>query len=100
MQRLYDIAVNWYRANWPDNNRRYVVLQQYRDLGMTKRALLADLALRANLFAPIRAENDRQAAIEEGRRQLALEIFKMANTDIDVLWEQIEKRPTKGDKVR
>lgn len=100
MQRLYDNAVNWFRAMWPENNRRWLVLQQYRDLGTTKRALLADLALRANLFAPIRAEHDRQAAIEEGRRQLALEIFKMANIDVEVLWEQIEKRPTKGEKVK
>ncbi|KQW22142.1 hypothetical protein ASC80_01725 [Afipia sp. Root123D2] len=92
--RLYDTAVNWFAAMWPDGGRRRVVLEQYRMLG-TQRALLADIALRANLFGPIRAETDRQAAIEEGRRQLALEIFKTAKTDIDQLWEQIEKRPSK-----
>jgi hypothetical protein len=97
--RLYDIAVNWFRATWPDPGRRRIVLEQYRDLG-SKHALLADIALRANLFAPIRAETDRQAAIEEGRRQLALEIFKTAKTDIDLLWAQIEKRPSNPGETR
>lgn len=95
--RLYDIAVTWFRATWPEANRRRVVLEQYRYLG-TQHALLADIALRANLFQPIRAENDRQAAIEEGRRQLALEIFKTANTDIELLWAQIEKRPSNREE--
>lgn len=97
--KLYDIAVNWFAAMWPDGGRRRVVLEQYRDLG-TKQTLLADIALRANLFGPIRAESDRQAWIEEGRRQLAVEIFKMARTDIDLLWAQIEKRPSKAGEKR
>jgi hypothetical protein len=91
--QLYDLAVNWFRASWPDAARRRLVLEQYRILGSHK-ALLADIALRANVFGPIRADSDRQAWIEEGRRQLALEIFKTAQTDIEVLWQQIEKRPS------
>lgn len=97
--RLYDLAPNWFRAAWPDASRRRLVLEQYRTLG-TQHALLADIALRANLFQPIRAENDRQAAIEEGRRQLALEIFKTAKTDIDLLWSQIEKRPSNSGETK
>ena len=96
--RLYDSAVNWFPAMWPVTARRRIVLEQYRNLG-TKPELLADIALRANLFGPIRAETDRQAWIEEGRRQLAVELFKMARTDVDLLWAQIEKRPSKaGEK--
>lgn len=97
--RLYDIATTWFRATWPDPSRRRLVIEQYRNLG-TQHALLADIALRANLFQPIRAETERQAAIEEGRRQLALEIFKTAKTDIDLLWEQIEKRPSSTGEAR
>ncbi|NUU41383.1 hypothetical protein [Tardiphaga robiniae] len=98
IRRLYDLAPNWFRQMWPDVVRRRVVLEQYRSLS-TKPELLADIALRANLFVPIRAENDRQAWIEEGRRQLAIEIFKMARADIDLLWQQIEKRPSNpGEK--
>ncbi len=93
--RLYDSAVQWFAAMWPDGGRRRVVLENYRTLGGMP-VLLADIALRANVFGPIRAETDRQAAIEEGRRQLAIEIFKVAKTDIDLLWEQIEKRPRKA----
>ncbi len=100
MRALYDLAVNWFPAMWPDGGRRRVVLEQYRTLG-TMKVLLADIALRANVFVPIRAETDRQAWIEEGRRQLALEIFKTAQTDIDLLWAQIEKRTSKpGEKIR
>lgn len=90
--RLYDIPVAWFRAMWPTSTRRRVLLEQYRELG-SKKTLLSDIALRANVWGPIRAETDRQAWIEEGRRQLALEIFKTANSDIDQLWEQIERRP-------
>lgn len=97
--KIYDGAVNWYRTIWPDAGRRREVLEQYRELG-ARRALLADLALRANVFGPIRAESDRQAWIEEGRRQLAVEIFKMAKTDIDLLWAQIEKRPSQPGEKR
>lgn len=93
--RLYDLAPNWFRQMWPDVARRRVVLEQYRSLG-AKPELLADIALRANVFAPIRAETDRQAWIEEGRRQLAIELFKLARTDIELLWAQIEKRPSKA----
>lgn len=98
MQLLYDLAAKWFPAMWPDARRRRDVLEQYRALG-TMKLLLADIALRANVLVPIRAETDRQAWIEEGRRQLALEIFKTAQTDIDLLWAQIEKRPSNpGEK--
>lgn len=90
-ERWSDHPVTWFGAMWSNISRRRVVLEQYRNLG-TMKPLLADIALRANLFAPIRSDSDRQGAMEEGRRQLALEIFKMAKIDIDLLWEQIEKR--------
>lgn len=96
---VYDLAVNWFAAMWPDKARRRVVLEQYRNLG-TQKALLADIALRANVFSPIRTDSDRQAFIEEGRRQLAVEIFKTAQTDIDLLWAQIEKRPSNTGETR
>lgn len=98
-EALYDLAVKWFPAMWPDKSRRRVVLEQYRTLGSMK-ALLTDIALRANVFVPIRADSDRQAWIEEGRRQLALEIFKTAQTDIDLLWAQIEKRPSNPGETK
>lgn len=97
--KLYDIAKHWFQIYWPDKSRRRVLFEQYRDLG-TKKTLLADIALRANVFAPIRAETDRQAWIEEGRRQLALEIIKTAQTDLDQLWDLIERRPSKTGEKR
>jgi hypothetical protein len=87
-----------FRAMWPD--AAAVAWCWSNTAPRHQQALLADIALRANVFGPIRAETDRQAWIEEGRRQLALEIFKTAKTDIDLLWAQIEKRPSNTGETK
>ncbi len=54
--------------------------------------MLTDIALRNNVFAPILANNPHDAAVLEGRRQCALEIFKLCNVDVDRLFARTEKQ--------
>jgi hypothetical protein len=75
----------WFAAYWPNAARRWKVLNGYR--GIDKETL-ADIALRNSVFAPIREGDAHKAAIAEGRRQCALEIFKLANVDVSELFER------------
>lgn len=76
----------WFRQVWPTAARRSAVLEGYRTLGTQLRPTLTDIALRNYVFA------DAPDQVAEGRRRCALEIFKLANTDIDQLWELVEKK--------
>lgn len=78
---------------WPTKARRERALQGYRALGMQHRETLADIAYRNNVFneLPLGMRRD-DVLIAEGRRRCAIEICKLANMDVDLLWEQIEKR--------
>lgn len=86
---------HWFYQAWPNGQKRWKVLTGYRAID---KATLADIALQNNVFAPIHADGEYAAGVEEGKRQAALKIFKLANIDLDQLWEQIERRtqPTKG----
>jgi hypothetical protein len=86
---------HWFYQAWPSAAKRWQVLSGYRSID---KATLADIALQNNLFAPIRAESEFEAGVEEGKRQAALKIFKLANINIEQLWAQIERRTetTKG----
>ncbi|MFT4115430.1 hypothetical protein [Bradyrhizobium sp.] len=59
-------------------------------------ATLADIALRNNVFAPINEPDAHKAAIAEGRRQAALEIFKLANIDPATLFDRTKIDRTSG----
>jgi hypothetical protein len=83
---------NWFRQIWPDAQKRWSVLQGYRAIGTQHQIVLTDIALRNNVFAPILANNPHDAAIAEGRRQCALDIFKLCNMDVAQLFARTEKQ--------
>jgi hypothetical protein len=77
----YENWPRWFASIWPDQQRRWTIINGYRAFGANHPTVLADIALRNNVFAPIRENDAHKAAIAEGRRQCALEIFKLANVD-------------------
>lgn len=87
----------WFATVWPKANRRWVVLQGYRALADSYKDTLADIAVRNYVFAPNHAANDREAWIAEGRRQCALEIFKLAHIDPATLFERTKVDRTTGE---
>lgn len=98
MKKLGMVIENWPRwfaAIWPNAQRRWVIINQYRGLG---KEMLADIALRNGVFAPNREESDRMAWIAEGRRQCALEIIKLANAKHDELYALTLRDRTTGDR--
>jgi hypothetical protein len=94
----YENWPQWFRAMWPNAQRRWVIINSYRAIGQAHPSVLADIALRNNVFAPIRENDPHKAAIAEGRRQCALEIFKLANVDPVTLFDltQVDRKP--GEK--
>lgn len=95
MQKFsYENWPRWFAAMWPDSQRRWVIINGYRVIGANHPNVLADIALRNNVFAPIRENDPHKAAIAEGRRQCALEIFKLANIDPNTLFArtQVERK--------
>ena len=90
----------WFAAIWPNAQRRWLVLNQYRALGTLSQAMLADIAIRNNVFSPIRENDAHLAAIAEGRRQCALEIFKLSRVDAEKLFEQTQNlRTNQGNRT-
>ncbi|UPJ43925.1 hypothetical protein IVB40_07600 [Bradyrhizobium sp. 40] len=87
---------NWFRTVWGDDQRRMEVIRGYIAFGGQFKATLADIALRNHVFAPINEPNAHLAAIAEGRRQCALEIFKLANVDHLALFELTKIDRTQG----
>src|SRR3954469_11758447 len=94
----YENWPQWFRSMWPNAQRRWVIINEYQALGRNHPSLMADIALRNNVFAPIREGDAHKAAVAEGRRQCALEIFKLANMDPASLFEltQVNRKP--GDQ--
>lgn len=87
----------WFSTVWPDLSRRLRVLQGYRALELNYKDTLADIAVRNYVFAPNHAANDREAWIAEGRRQCALEIFKLAQIDTASLFERTKVDRSTGE---
>jgi hypothetical protein len=107
MRRIkYENWPHWFRTVWGDDQRRMEVLRgyaafkaaRYSELDRRARLALADIALRNNVFAPINEPDPHLAAIAEGRRQCALEIFKLASVDIASLFELTKIDRTQGGK--
>jgi hypothetical protein len=88
MTPLIERWPRWFRAMWPDEQKRWAVLQGYLALATHHEATLTDIALRNNVFAPNPERDVYRAGIAEGRRQCALEIFKLANIDTAKLFER------------
>lgn len=81
----------WFAAMWPNAQRRWVVINSYRGLGTHHKEMLADIALRGGVFSSNRESDPFLAGVAEGRRQTALEIFKLARIDHDKLFELTQK---------
>lgn len=82
----------WFAAFWPTTGNAQRVIDGYQAMGQN-RELMADIALRGSLFTadynPARTARDD--AIAEGRRQFALEVFKLAKMDPADIYGLIEK---------
>lgn len=94
----YENWPHWFRTVWGDDQRRMEVLRGYIAFGSQFKATMADIAVRNNVFAPINEPNPHLAAIAEGRRQCALEIFKLASIDHAALFEMTKIDRTQGGK--
>lgn len=90
--------VKWFQQMWPFDQGRRAVLAEYAGLGGSK-YLLADIALRGHVWsvAPRAAGDVFQDGVNEGRRQLANEIIRLANERPDRLWGFVAKKPAPRD---
>lgn len=96
MKIAYENWPRWFASYWPRAERRWVVINGYRAFATVHPHVLADIALRNNVFAAIRENDPHKAAIAEGRRQCALEIFKLANIDPATLFDHTQVDRTTG----
>lgn len=88
-------TMNLMRQCWPFNSKTDRVLEGYQVLGRQHALTLADIALRNGLFASLPPDADAIAlARAEGRREAALEIFALSNTDAGALFALIETKPS------
>jgi hypothetical protein len=94
----YESWPRWFASIWPDSQKRWAIINGYRVIGVNHPNVLADIALRNNVFAPIRESDPHRCAIAEGRRQCALEIFKLANIDPATLFDRTQVDRKSGDQ--
>jgi len=82
MSGMRDAFRRWFATYWPSTGNAQRVIDGYQAMGQN-RELMADIALRGNLFTVDynQALTSRDDAIAEGRRQFALEVFKLAKMD-------------------
>lgn len=82
----------WFKIFWPTPGKAMRVIDGYQAMA-ENRELMADIAIRGGLFAadynPARTARDD--AIAEGRRQFALEVFKLAKMDPADIYGLIER---------
>lgn len=87
----------WLQQTWP--RKRQAVLQGYMVVGREKH-FLADIALRGNVFGACHVPGDpATSAVNEGRRQMALEIIKLAGEEPTRLYALIERAPTSAERA-
>lgn len=91
---------SWFAVFWPTTAKARRVLDGYGAMAKN-RELMADIALRGGLFSADYnpALTARDDAIAEGRRQLALEIYKLANLEPAALYGLLES-PSKPEANR
>lgn len=88
----------WFNEAWPFPERRARLAAEYQTLRGLDHAL-ADIGLRGSLWdsAP-RGLNAYDAGVFEGRRQMALEIFRVVEADPRLAFATIERKPIPGAK--
>jgi hypothetical protein len=87
-------SVQWFRQIWPFPPGRGAAMAGYKALGAQFKHTLTDIALRNYVFHAAPPAADLYAAgVAEGRRQCALEIYKLAGINHDQLWALVEKKP-------
>lgn len=84
-------AMRWWKSVWRRRENRILLLQEYMTVGEQK-LFLADLALRGGVWTTSHVPGDPySSAVAEGRRQLALEIIKIASESPSTLWAWLER---------
>lgn len=84
----------WLRMLWPDPTQRFAVIASYQQLRESPQ-LLQDIALRGCVFRPF--DKSLSLEVQEGRRQLALEILQLADADMGQL-QRLCFAPLKGEQ--
>lgn len=84
--------IAWFREIWPTPQRRLVVLGEYAAIG---KHALADICLRGGVWSSLpRVAGDVFGdGVNEGRRQLAVEIVELNKADPQQLYRLIERKP-------
>lgn len=95
----YENWPRWIISIWPKAEQRWLVITGYRSFATHHSIVLADIALRNFVFAPIRETDPHKSAIAEGRRQCALEIFKLANIDPATLFDRTQVDRKSGERT-
>lgn len=83
---------------WPSTAKRASALSGYRVLGQSHQLTLADIALRNGVFAT----SDTSAGsldYQAGRRDCALEIFRLARATPEQLFAHLENKPPKENRT-
>lgn len=88
---------DWLQGMWPQKGA--AVTREYASLAQMQH-FLADVALRGAVFSACHVPGDPYtSAVNEGRRQLALEIIKLAHTEPVRLFALIEKSPSPAERA-
>lgn len=77
----------WFAMMWPNAQRRWRVVIAYREFAKNHSAMFADIMLRAGAWSQIRESDPFLAGVAEGRRQIAIELVKLAKLDPVELFE-------------
>lgn len=83
----------WFQQAWPFGNQRQALLAEYGRLKQL-RLVLADIGLRGGLWdhsPPVK--NLFEAGRAAGRRDMAVEIFRIVNTDPAQLFQLAPAKP-------
>ncbi|EKS26515.1 hypothetical protein [Afipia felis] len=87
----------WFATMWPNAQRRWLIVTSYRQFAETHKSMFADIMLRAGAWSPIRESDPFLAGVAEGRRQIAIELVKLAKLDPAELFE-LTKVERKGER--
>lgn len=82
-------VVSWFREAWRGRERDARACLDQWALMKRHDLVLQDIALRGSVFQPFGVADPIELARLEGRRELALEILKQAETDPHRLWQAL-----------
>lgn len=89
----------WFATMWPSAQRRWQIVTAYRQFAQNHKTMFADILLRAGAFAPNRESDAFLAGVAEGRRQIGLELVKLASLDPAELFDLTKiERQKAGDR--